>query len=118
MSHETALEKITGEIDGGTAARALAELAVRWKGRGVVAFDLAGNGLGDQMTRTSGIPAIDLTAAGAVAGNALTLDRAQARGAGGLSLDAQGTVPFTGSGLDLRWQAPTRRWLPHQVAEN
>ena len=26
MSHETALEKITGEIDGGTAARALAEL--------------------------------------------------------------------------------------------
>ena len=78
-----------------------------------VAFDLAGTGLGDQMTRSSGIPAIDLTAAGAVAGNALTLDRAQARGAGGLSLDARGTVPFAGTGLDLRFEGS----LPLSLAD-
>lgn len=69
-----------------------------------VAFDLAGNGLGDRMTQNSGIPAIDLTATGAVAGNTLTLSRAQASGAGGLSLEARGAVPFTGNGLDIRFE--------------
>lgn len=67
-----------------------------------VAFQAEGTGLGIAMLRENGLPSLNLSLDGAFRGGAVTLNRAEAGGAPGLSLGASGRIPLQGPGLDLR----------------
>ncbi len=67
-----------------------------------VAFQAEGTGLGMQMLRDNGLPALNLSVDGSYGGGAITLVRAEAGGAPGLAISGSGQVPLRGPGLDLR----------------
>jgi translocation and assembly module TamB len=70
-----------------------------------VAFDLAGTNVSAAPLQEFGIGALNISAAGTFADDVVTLTSAQADGPLGLSLTASGTLPITGTGANLSFQA-------------
>lgn len=64
-------------------------------------FDLRGASLSAAPLQAAGIDALQANAAGSFAGTTVTLSSATVSGPQGLSLNANGTVPLSGSGLAL-----------------
>ena len=64
-------------------------------------FDLRGSSLSAAPLQAAGIASLDATAAGRFADQAVTLSSVSVTGPAGLSLDASGTVPLSGSGLSV-----------------
>lgn len=69
-----------------------------------VAFDIAGSSISAAPLQEF-IGALNISAAGNFADDVVTLTRAQADGPLGLSVTASGTLPITGSGANLSFQA-------------
>ncbi|WP_246734876.1 translocation/assembly module TamB domain-containing protein [Chelativorans sp. ZYF759] len=70
-----------------------------------VAFDIAGANVSAAPLQEFGIGALNISAAGTFADDVVTLTRAQADGPLGLTLSASGTLPVTGAGANLTFQA-------------
>ncbi|MEO4000064.1 translocation/assembly module TamB domain-containing protein [Mesorhizobium sp. CAU 1732] len=64
-------------------------------------FDVRGNGLAAAPLASAGIASLEATAAGSFAGETVTLRSVTVSGPQGLSLQASGAVPISGSGLNV-----------------
>ncbi|MCB1383851.1 MAG: translocation/assembly module TamB domain-containing protein [Notoacmeibacter sp.] len=77
-------------------------------GNPAIAFALDGKGVSATALDESGLPPLDIAASGDFAGKAVQLAALNVSGAGGLALEARGTVPLSGAGLiiDFTGQLP------------
>lgn len=89
-------------LDAGLSGRLTGTAKVKGTAaRPQVSFAIDGSGVSANALSDNGIPPLSLAVRGRYSGQAVTLERATANGAGGLSVAASGTLPLSGGGLAI-----------------